>query len=330
MPGPSGTRPLADAPAALSLNPNPIGERERRSEQHRPCQTDGTEQETESPQHHGVARVERPAPATQLGDDDRQRDGGDTERHPRPGRPRAIAVRAQITPYGRGGEQRQHQSRIDDRPARVQDGHSRHRGQHQARAKAANHQIGHCNSSFVNVRFRIRSAGCFRPVYWPTADTLVDPAAARPSTPKVAGSNGHQAASATSRQRRGRQEGRRPSGLDPLAVPLKQFPLRAAQAAQHHDLGAQPFHPGEGAFPVPGHAGIGWAASPVPAICRAASSLARISSASNRALRGWPSFPAASSWAAAGRNPANKRDVPIRRVSANDGFMGRTPCIGQR
>ena len=140
---------FADAPAAPPLNPNPVGERERRSEQHRPCQTDGTEQETESPQHHCVARVERPAPATQLGGDDRQRDGGDTERHPRPGRPRAIAVRAQITPYGRGGEQRKHQARIDDRPARVQDGHSRHCGQHQARAKAGNHQIGHCNSSFV-------------------------------------------------------------------------------------------------------------------------------------------------------------------------------------
>ena len=33
-----------------------------------------------------------------------------------------------------------------------------------------------------------------------------------------------------------RQNGRRPSGLDPLTVPLKQFPLRALQAAQHHDL----------------------------------------------------------------------------------------------
>ena len=86
------------------------------------------------------------------------------------------------------------------------------------------------------------------------ADMAVDPAAARPSTPKVAGSNGHQAPSATSRQRRGRQEGRRPAGLDPLAVPLKQFPLCAVQAAQHHDLGAQPFHPGKGAFPVPGGA----------------------------------------------------------------------------
>ena len=207
---------LADGPAALSLNPNPIGERERRSEQHRPCQTDGAEQEAEGAQHHRVARIERPAPATQLGEGNRQRDGGDTERHPRPGRPRAIAVRAQITPCGRGGEQRQHQARIDDRPARVQDGHSRHRGQHQARAKAANHQIGHCNSSFV-IAFPDSAGGVFSAAGAEdmavdlAVDMAVEPAAARPSTPKVAGSNGHQAASATSRQRRaGRRAGALP------------------------------------------------------------------------------------------------------------------------
>ena len=227
MPGPSGTRFFADAPAAPPLNPNPIGERERRSEQHRPCQTDGAEQEAEGAQHHRVARIERPAPATQLGDDDRQRDGGDTERHADPGRPRAIAARAQITPYGRGGEQRQHQARIDDRPARVQDGHSRHRGQHQARAKAANHQIGHCDSSFVGPFpdsfggvFSAAGAGTRRRTWrWTGRSIRRQPAGHAEGCRQQRAPGAERHLPAEARQ----QNSRRPAGLDPLAVPLKQF-----------------------------------------------------------------------------------------------------------
>ena len=114
------------------------------------------------------------------------------------------------------------------------------------------------------VRFRIRPAGCFQPREPRTWIWTWRSTGGGRRTPKVAGSKcapgGERRLTAEAR----RQDGRRPAGLDPLAVPLKQFPLCAVQAAQHHDLGAQPFHPGKGAFPVPGHAGSRWAASPVP------------------------------------------------------------------